>query len=787
MLYLLTVVASSNARAQRSIDPARRVVLAEPPPNRLREQFVWTANDAAALDPTLQARVRGQNDKVEPHFFRAHFYVEQVPREATLYLAGPRAATVYLNGQVVLQSTDHPTRPKGLTVLHAAVSAALRPGENVIAIEAMRGHSSLHTGADATINQVTYGEVLACKIVPQSTGIDAKPLVISDGSWRSVLASGTGWQEPGFDDTSWPRVQALGVLGMKSDFLQWNADAGLYTWPGYAGISDRLRVFSLQPVTDTKSADGETVDFGREISGRVRITTRSSEPLTVQVSYGESREEAERGKSYLGTRTMLIPPRSISYGPKSGFRYVRVIAPQSLLRRIQIDAQGITYPVRYLGWFESSDPTVNRIWETAAYTARLCMQEGIWDGVKRDRARWMGDLDVTGRTISSVFGEDAAVEETMKDIIGEPPVTRDINTIVGYSALWITGQAELYRHSGDRNYLQAMRVPLMQLVKRMESEVDADGVFRNHEGHKVFVDWSEGFSSDTAESRVATGFELTRAFDEAAFLFEQLGDKEEAAQARTEADQMRAAARVHELTGETFGQRWQTNAMAVLSGSTDAGERDAIWGQILSHIGEGDAVITPYYGYYVLSAMAELGHGREALDWMRRYWGGMLEEGATSFWEAYDPHWPKQDFHAYLQADGKQGYYVSLAHGWSSGPAPWLMERVLGIRPTDAGFREVTIAPELDGLKWARGAEPTPRGAIRVEVSANVVMVTLPPETRATVRLPFSADAVVKQNGRLLPTWDEAGNQKKIVLDHAGTYRFDVTSPLVTEEKHHAP
>ncbi len=29
-----------------------------------------------------------------------------------------------------------------------------------------------------------------------------------------------------------------------------------------------------------------------------------------------------------------------------------------------------------------------------------------------------------------------------------------------------------------------------------------------------------------------------------------------------------------------------------------------------------------------------------------KYWGGMLEEGATSMWEAYDPRWYKEDFHA---------------------------------------------------------------------------------------------------------------------------------------------
>src|SRR5208337_175416 len=140
-----------------------------------------------------------------------------------------------------------------------------------------------------------------------------------------------------------------------------------------------------------------------------------------------------------------------AYGPKSSFRYARIQflhGPTPLsFTAIRLDA--IYYPVKYEGAFESSDPLLNRIWAVGAYTAHLCMLDGIWDAPKRDRGRWMGDLDVTGRVISSIFGERELIEATMMDVIGVEPVTRDVNTIAGYSTLWITGQADFYRHSGD--------------------------------------------------------------------------------------------------------------------------------------------------------------------------------------------------------------------------------------------------------------------------------------------------------------------------------------------------
>jgi alpha-L-rhamnosidase len=812
---LLLISFGTQAIAQAKIppfaeylDPARdSSKLQAPPANHLREQFIWTSDDAAALDPAGQAKVHGQNDKIASHYFRARFSLAKLPRNATLYIAGPRSATISINGIKVLQFNDSEFGGKGFHVMTAEVASALRVGKNVLAIEEVRGHSSLHTGAGPVINQVTYGEVLAVKIVPAEIAVDAPPLVVSDASWRSTLAPAADWVSTAFDDASWPLVQTLGVLGSRSDFLQWNADAGLYAWPGYAGISPAMRTFRVTPLAALdpegklnllhsgsllSSAAGNfsvapgrsamppalTLDFGKEIAGRVHLVSTSDHAVTVDSSYGESAEEALL-HPYLGDRQITVPPHGEAFGPKSAFRYVRLTFPGDTPSTwSRIDAQGIAYPVEYKGSFESSDPLLNRIWETGAYTAHLCMQEGIWDGVKRDRGRWMGDLDVSGRTISSVFADRTLMESTMTALIGDSPVERDVNTIAGYSALWITGQADFYRHLGDLDYLRAQHQRLLELLRVMDAELDSTGLFTNPGKHKIFVDWSTGFSSDTPDGRAATHLEFTLAYQEAAYLLTELGDATNAAATRATAEKLRVAAQDHLLdrSTRTFGNRWQTNAMAVVSGAATPVEQRAIWTAVLSHVlapTAPDTVITPYYGFYVLSAMARLNHRADALDWMRQYWGGMLAEGATSFWEAYDPRWPKQDFHAHLEADGKTGYYVSLAHGWSSGPTAWLMEQVLGIEPTAAGFHEVSIRPDLAGLQWARGAEPTPRGPIHVSIEPHVIRVTLPPETIATVSLPFTG--AIFQNGNPTRTTPaENGTRAILTLREPGSYTLSV-------------
>jgi hypothetical protein len=187
-------------------------------------------------------------------------------------------------------------------------------------------------------------------------------------------------------------------------------------------------------------------------------------------------------------------------------------------------------------------------------------------------------------------------------------------------------------------------------------------------------------------------------------------------------------------------------------------------------------VITPYYNYYVVSAMAKMNHRRAALGWIRQYWGGMVNEGATSFWEGYNPTWFKGFiYQENLQADDQWGFHVSLAHGWSSGVTPWLMSQILGIRPRAGGFARVDIRPDLLGLKWVTGGEPTPHGILRVSVRRHdgyVTTIVLPPDEIAKVSVPVSSQRErVVVNGRVVNSVAiDQGRRADIILRRHGTY-----------------
>jgi len=137
--------------------------------------------------------------------------------------------------------------------------------------------------------------------------------------------------------------------------------------------------------------------------------------------------------------------------------------------------------------------------------------------------------------------------------------------------------------------------------------------------------------------------------------------------------------------------------------------------------------VSTFYGYYMLEARAKADDIQGAINTIRDYWGGMLDMGATSFWEDFNVEWMKNAFRIdELPVAGKkdihgdfgefcyQGFRHSLCHGWASGPAPWLIAHVLGIQIAEVGCKTMRVKPFLGDLEWAEGSFPTPRGVIKV-------------------------------------------------------------------------
>ena len=132
--------------------------------------------------------------------------------------------------------------------------------------------------------------------------------------------------------------------------------------------------------------------------------------------------------------------------------------------------------------------------------------------------------------------------------------------------------------------------------------------------------------------------------------------------------------------------------------------------------------------------------------------------------------WARDNPHLNLQADGTTGYFVSLAHGWSSGPAAWLMNEVLGAKASGPGFRAVQIRPELGGLKWVRGSIPTPLGPLFISADDDHIVVKIPPEMQTSLLLP--AGAWTCNGVSIQGASAENGSRVRVVLHQKGRFEF---------------
>ena len=183
------------------------------------------------------------------------------------------------------------------------------------------------------------------------------------------------------------------------------------------------------------------------------------------------------------------------------------------------------------------------------------------------------------------------------------------------------------------------------------------------------------------------------------------------------------------LTGSTAANAFQVHA----------GLRDAKQVYDACFAGKLPEGLSTFLGCFVLDACTLAGHRQQALDCLRQYWGGMLELGATTFWEHFDISWMqnaaridglpppgKRDVHRECGEGCFRSFRHSLCHGWAALPAVWLQRHILGVTLLDAG--RVSIAPQLCGLTWARGTAYTPYGPVKMEATPGHFNYSAPPE-----------------------------------------------------------
>lgn len=280
------------------------------------------------------------------------------------------------------------------------------------------------------------------------------------------------------------------IMWVSHDSLVQNKEVLLLSGNGQPELGKRNMCSMYTCGRDTASI---LLDYGRELHGGLKLVLGAARPWgtqLVRVRFGESVSEAcsehdggRRRKGYstndhaMRDITMKVPSDGQIEIGNTGFRFVRIdlLGSDAVIRLKEAPAVMRYRNIPYLGSFRCSDPRLNDIWMTGAYTVHLNMQEYLWDGIKRDRVVWLGDMHPEVSTIMAVFGYNEVVDKSIDLACEQFPLPQWLNGMSAYSMWYLIIQYEWYMHNGNLDYLRKHRDYITGLIDCIDSCVDEEG------------------------------------------------------------------------------------------------------------------------------------------------------------------------------------------------------------------------------------------------------------------------------------------------------------------------
>ena len=472
-----------------------------------------------------------------------------------------------------------------------------------------------------------------------------------------------------------------------------------------------------RPVSVQKYNDGVLYDFGKELFGFLYVNdVKASE--NIHVSYGESLEEAVDVENSIlfedvsGENSYKLRQRAFRYIYLTGTENANVYAEFEYL------------PIEYKGRFRCDDEDVNKIWDMCAYTLHLNMREVLTEAIKRDRWLWGGDAYQAFKMNNYLFFDKEIVRRSTIALRGKEPFNEHINTITDYSLYWVIGLYEYYITYGDIEFINNIYDKAVSLMEFCETREDEKGFIVQKNNDWIFVDWSDIDKDGAvcAEQMLyiaanQTMVELSKLVGANPAVYEEKSNK------------------LIELTNKFFWKEEKgayidcyesgknhisrhANIFAILYGIASEDQKTKIIENVLEN-DEITKITTPYFEGFELDVMGKIGRLDYIENMIKTYWKGMLDLGATTVWEEYNPSLiGTQHYEMYGNKYGK-----SLCHAWGASPIYLLGKYYLGVTPTSSGYETFEVKPYLGGFKFIDGVVPIKDGSVSVKMSEDKLSV----------------------------------------------------------------
>jgi hypothetical protein len=449
---------------------------------------------------------------------------------------------------------------------------------------------------------------------------------------------------------------------------------------------------------ELKRGDSVIVDFEGHRTGFLSFQLATEgrapdAPVRLRLVFGEVPTDVaepfypykgQLSEAWLPDETINVDylPREVRLPRRYAFRYVKIevidTSPEFRVRIENLKAHAITSARTMPAPLATHTPFLQRIDAVSVATLRDCMQTVFEDGPRRDQRLWIGDLRLQALTNYHTFEQNDVVQRCLYLFAGLPrkdglvaacvfekPVPRYGGLhIVDYAALFNVTLWDYVQATGDVETGRDLWPVATRQLEILGKDIDAQGNYVDPGNMWIFIDWSEPLHKHAAIQAV-----LIFAYKATLALAKRLGRESEVAGYSARIGKMIAAARRTYwdasrrvfLSGPDKQVSWASQAWMAIAGVSSRRESaDAM----RNAIADPAAIrpVTPYLYHYVIEGLLAGGLQKDAQGMLEKYWGGMIEAGADTFWEVYDPAQP-------LRSPYGDIHINSYCHAWSCTPA----------------------------------------------------------------------------------------------------------------------
>lgn len=436
-------------------------------------------------------------------------------------------------------------------------------------------------------------------------------------------------------------------------------------------------------------------------------------------------------------------PLQPAFGVVAPIRYLRLEPVSTVLARSDVRLISVHYPFDDAeSEFHSSDEELNKIWDLCKHTIKATSFVGMYVDGDRERIPYEADAYIAQLSHYAVDREFAMARKTIDYLIDHPTWPTEWR----FHSIFSAWNDYLYTGNAEALVKWYPRLKEALMVHRID---DKTGLFRGFtsplgaEKTKDIIDWPETERDGYAQSEysaVVNAF-FYRAMSLMKRIAAVVGANEDAQDFAFKENRIKNSFCPAFLDNDSLLFR---DGIGIDHSSIHANFFPLVFKlvperahpDVLRFIKRRGMACSIYGAQYLLEALFEAGEDRTALALMTdrttdRSWFHMTAAGATTTWEAWDRKYKEN---------------MDLNHVWGTAPANLLSRYVLGVRPTEPGFKCILVAPLVGSLEYVSGRVPTILGAVSVYVHQTQSRVTMrwtaPSNSTVTVRYPLKGKSV---------------------------------------------